>query len=294
MEKIVVLYSLANDPVVTKLSQHAEGVEVVHVDELLPYIEKGAWPRPFICRFAEDIRATFSGNVCVNRTQFLEGSEFAKHFVINEQGGTAWADEAVNMLLSICDRTIYEPGRIGISRSFLPLPTQWWLFRQIGPHFGKYEFQTPMYDYPFGSMPPQTDGFDRTLFKSVWDYFNWRDEGVHKPGTERFVVNRPEGTPLLCTYFGCNYFLDTFRSDCRIDHELIKYLVSEMQNIFKSEWGEFLIFVKDNVITFCAFSGSLVTESDEVNFDICLSSYCKHPDVLSGLAYCNHATTTSG
>lgn len=140
--------------------------------------------------------------------------------------------------------------------TLVPLFTQWGMVNKTLPWL-----KVPDYKYGYGPEVIDASEFERPVYKTPFDLYDWRPnaapEGIPD---DSFVVNRPEGTPMLLFFCGRQV-----AARCLSDGSLVdKQLVSRMRDTvlliadkFSAFMGETLWFMHGDTMTFAAFSHRL-------------------------------------
>lgn len=262
--RCVILYSSDNDPVVEVAQARGLDVEVMHVDQVLQFLEQEAWPTMFDLRLDDPRLSGLADATCINRVQDLSGTALVRE-VSSRSCAELWAYNIVGNFIGCFAGATCDTGPRGVSRALLPLNSQWWYFDRDQQLEGMVS--TPRFVYPFGAAKPDITGFGRPLHTSVWNVFNWRDEGEQITGIDRFVIDRPAGSPYVCYYFGSDVECFALDADAdAIDLEVVGRVAQRCRDVFGSEAGEFLLFSEGGNTVFAGFSPKMETSAAHDRF----------------------------
>ena len=165
--------------------------------------------------------------------------------------------------LSGADRQYSTVGRL------LPLPTQWRLVGQAG-----LPVTTPRFLYGYGPMPVDASTLERPTYKSPYDLYHWRANQPEEEGEiwDQFVVESPEGAPLLVSFLGEDYAVNALRKgEEQIAQDVSATLVAlsrRIAGLFGAKLGEVLWYVNGAEIMFASFSHFLKGASLTPGFSI--------------------------
>lgn len=269
-DKYVAVYSDSTDPLIRVLEDI--GVLALHVDELLAHITKAEWPILISTSYTPAIIQLFDRKTVFNRVFSFNNTEFGHR--LEEWGYPyAWGHVALRSLYLHAKSLIHDTGERGVSKCMLPLNTQWWAMSDRGG------FAVPKFLYAFGTTEPDLTGFADPIRKSIWSIHEWGGEaslsgpeGVWHP----FYVERPAGTPVMCSFLGSDVRLAFPRGSIGVPIEKFVELARIARNIFCSEIGEILTFVEGNgTIRFYAFSPTMSSFVDQPDFEERLSSFMR-------------------
>lgn len=258
--RYVVLYTSDVDPVAQALAS-IERVQCIHVDELTPHIERGDEMAPLRANFPPDVMGAFRGAHVLNRNFSYDNSRLAMalaHWGLN----TLWVDSLLTTLVSTGAARFHDTSIRGVSRSLLPLNSQWFLL-------AKQELKGvsfPRFVYGFGKVQPPLDGFEDPLQKSVWSLFDWKSESTlseAEASWHKFFVDRPKGAPVVVTFVGRSVGFIFPRGEVELDSKVKQRyaaLVKAAGEQFQSRMGEMLTYLQpDGMIVFCAFTPLMET-----------------------------------
>jgi hypothetical protein len=159
------------------------------------------------------------------------------------------------------EAVLNERGLVGAERQYstvgrlLPLPTQWRLVGQAG-----LPVTTPRFLYGYGPMPVDTSTLERPTYKSPYDLYHWRANRPEEEGEiwDQFVVESPEGAPVLVWFLGDEYVVNALRKgEEQIAHDVSATIVPlsrRIAELFAANLGEVLWYVNGAEIMFAAFS----------------------------------------
>jgi hypothetical protein len=247
----VVLYSNPADPVADVLAR-AGRATCIHTDALVPYLHRGSWPQPIHADFPADIKALFHGANVFNRVFNHNQTKLADRLA-EWRLHTLWGDRPLTQLVLSGASRWHDVSIRGVSRSSLPLNTQWFL---LANRTDRVTF--PKFVYGFGRVQPDLHDFHDPMQKSVWSLFDWREErqlGDGDRNWHKFFVDRPTGTPVICFYVESSLGFIFPRGEISVDTALFTEVAKHVADTFDSRMGEFLTFMEDDGrMMFCAFS----------------------------------------
>ncbi|HWL88440.1 MAG TPA: hypothetical protein VNO21_21705 [Polyangiaceae bacterium] len=269
MDKVTILYSDVEDPLALAIPSDTR-VHKIHVDELASFFRKDErWAVPTFSA-PDRIRSRFHGRVVLNRIFNLQSTKLGA--LLQSWGfHELWVHFLLSELLAESARLVHDTGPRGVSRTLLPLNSQWLMVNDL-----EYAISTPAYVYNFGGELVELDAIDNPIQKSVWSLFDWRQER-HLPAGEaawhRFFVQKPTGSPVLCYFFDIDRLGEDglavvpLRDPVSIPMDKMLTLAKLLATKFASAIGEFLIYVgEDENIRFHAFSPYLKTASSHGDF----------------------------
>lgn len=135
----------------------------------------------------------------------------------------------------------------------LPLPSQW---RIVSRAFS--EVSIPSYKHGYGPEVVPSEDFRNPIFKTPFDLYSWKaNERPEGAVMDQFIVDAPEGTPILSYFLGSNVTVSSLRAETELDPELVdslSKLTLRMAQLFRAEVGEILWFVDGDEVVFAAFS----------------------------------------
>jgi hypothetical protein len=85
-----------------------------------------------------------------------------------------------------------EPGKYSSVGDLLPLNLQWHVFKSR-----IIDIATPNFAYGFGFAKLDTNDFLQPIWKSPFDFYNWKPNDGGQNEIHPFVVDRPAGYPIL-------------------------------------------------------------------------------------------------
>jgi len=269
MRNLTLLYSDAEDPLAVSLRAHAS-VEAMHVDDLTGYF--GKEEREIMPSFSvpDAVRARFADKIVLNRVFNLKETGLGtrlKDWKCHE----IWGHFLLRQLFADGSRLVHDTGPRGVSRTLLPLNTQWFKVSRLDDPVA-----TPRYVYNFGGESEGLDTLREPFQKSVWSLYDWREER-HLPAGEanwhRFFVEKPAGSPVLCYFFDVDRLgedgleIVPLRGETTADRQRILALARSLSSTFASAVGEFLFFVEDDgTLRFYAFSPYLSSAANHPAF----------------------------
>jgi len=268
---ITVLYSLKNDPLVSSL-RNTLNAKLIHIDELADWLKAMQWPIIAEVDFPSYISNLFENNIVVNRIFTLEDTKINDHIKeleIDER----WIHIRLMKLLASARRLTHDTGVRGVSRSLLPLNTQWFQIRQANT-----DIRLPKFVYGMGlEIPSDFNELSAPIQKSIWSIFDWREER-HISDLERnrnlFFVERPIGIPIIIHYYGEKHFCYFPKEFTTLDTNVVDRIVTICSRVFKSEFGEILLYKEeDNLLRFYSFSPYLYSAAIDVRFEKCIGTW---------------------
>lgn len=256
----VLIDASSADPVARVLRDRTD-VTALDVSTLGQWIHQGGLGQPLIAAFPDDVAAMVQGRTVINRNFSYDRTAIAD--VLAATGlNVLWADSLIAELLNQGAFCTHDTSIRGVSRSLLPLNSQWFLIKRMQVE----GVSVPRFEYGFGRVQPPVDDFERPLQKSVWSLFDWTQETKLTAADaewHKFYIDRPTGTPVVLTFVG---ELVTFvfpRAHVELDarvRDRYALLASAAREAFKSVMGEALTYLQeDGTIVFCAFSPLMAT-----------------------------------
>ena len=95
--------------------------------------------------------------------------------------------------------------------TLVPLATQWKLVDGLGG-----EILTPSYRYGYGPVVVDTTGMTDPIYKSPFDFYNWRSEPFDtRKISDQFIVEKPTGVPFAYCLMGQENRLIPLAPDAR-------------------------------------------------------------------------------
>lgn len=260
-----VLYSQFSPDALTqsalRISEYSHNMHVLCLEE---GIQQGKWQMDEAGRFTLTLPEAMqqpikNGSYLLNRAFVYDESlqvstEFPLKVVQLE------TECALHKLINAAEQTSARTGLYGLCGDHLPLYLQWKQVKTLG-----LSIETPRYDYAFGVLPPATDGFTNTIYKSPFDLRAWRPNEPPERDWHTFVVEKPAGIPVVASVINTSVLLSK-DLDQAIEQRLHTASRSISQ-LFGSIFGEVLFFVDDDRLTFAAFSHVLSNIVDESNMD---------------------------
>jgi len=276
---LAVMYTDATDPLVKAVIQvrdQLRSVCLIDCANLMKHLTPRAWPAVIESSFPVELLSLLDGAVVLNRMFTLDATEGSSSFVTTMRR-EIWLNRAFSQLFLRSGRLIHEPGVRGISRSLLPLNLQWY-------HLACQDnnrFLFPDFVYGFGGELPDITSIVEPLQKSIWSLFDWKVErhlSKEEAGWNKFFVNKPTGTPVICHYLEDDIWATFPRgSSHNLQDDYLRKAVDLVRHTFRSDIGEFLICVEeDNNCRFYAFSPYLTMGAAHSTFLARLIKWVDH------------------
>lgn len=272
MRNFIIFYSSTSDPLI-KITKENKYISCISVDSLIPYLHIGNHHEPIKAIFPEALLKKFKNSDILNRNFSYDGTKLSQ--VLSEWGvHTLWCESIFHKLISLGRNCWHDTSVRGISRSLLPLNTQWFLLKN------KVEgVSFPKFSYGFGKAKPALHEMENPLQKSIWSLFDWKIERAlskEELDWNQFFVDQPQGRPLVISYINSTISLifpkEQFHIDEKIKNRCIN-LTNEAKNTFRSRIGEILVYVQENgEFLFCAFSPFMLTASNHKWFQSFLNT----------------------
>lgn len=246
------LYSQFSPDAITqsalRVSEHARNMQALCVEE---GIQQGKWHMDAAGRFTlslpEALQGPFrNGSYLLNRAFIYDESlqvstEFPLKVVQLE------TECAFRRLIDSAEQASARTGLYALCGDYLPLYLQWKRVQTLD-----LPIVTPRYDYAFGNLPPATDGFANTIYKSPFDLRSWKPNEPPQRDWHTFVVERPAGVPVVATVINNTVLLNKALEQ---DSEQLLHTASRLiSQLFGTAFGEVLFFADDDKLTFAAFS----------------------------------------
>lgn len=263
---ILICYSDHNDPFVQLARQRSDdgSFHLIHVDELLPYAEPVDWPEVFRIALPEELAEKFDTTLTINRLFNLANTDTIEKLIdwgVNER----WLHIRLSSYLLRGRHLAHDLGQRGVSRCLLPLNTQWFLLNREDASIA-----TPKFSFAMGYEAPQLDVMAHPMQKSVWSFFDWKEEQTITPletRRHRFFVDSPTGIPVIAFYFGADVEFVFPKENTSVDRNMYERLAHTARKIFRSEAGELLTYVEsDGTIRFYGFSPFLYSSRTNEKF----------------------------
>lgn len=246
------LYSRFSPDAITRsalrVGQYSPHMQAVCVEDAM---EQGQWRMDDAGRFnlslPDALKAPFrNGSYLLNRAFiYAESLQVPSGFPLKV---VQLETECVfRQLIDSAERTSARTGLYGLCGDYLPLYLQWKQVRTLG-----LPIETPRYDYAFGVLPPATDGFANTVYKSPFDLRAWRPNEPPERDWHTFVLERPAGLPVVATIIN-NSVLLSQPLDQSTEQRLHEASRS-ISRLFGSTCGEILYFIDEDKLTFAVFS----------------------------------------
>lgn len=272
---VTLVYTHPNDPIFASFGRIGgthDHVECVHIDEVLQHLSSAEWPEVLHASLPPTLHAKFTGAVVINRVFSFEGT-LAERLAAEWSCHNAWFHSALSPLLQTASYVVHDPGLRGVSRSVLPLNTQWLRLTAVLP-----EQRVPKFKYFFGGELPAIDDMTDPMQKSIWSIFEWKEDRQLTPreaAWHRFFVERPVDVPVIAYYLGDGDPELIFpRTPCDLSIAAVRRVTDACREAFRSEMGEVLLYVNaDGDLTFAAFSPFMNTAATAANWDAKLSQW---------------------
>lgn len=267
---VIFLYSDDSDVFVQKVSSfHSSNpaIRLMKFEQLVRDLSPSDWPVVVGGRHSEQLRDAFEAADVVNRV-FNIDPDIVQSGLLRCGPHELWLHVIVQPLLNSAASLTHDFGTRGVSRSLLPLNTQWMLMSESG----RNDIRVPRFVLGFGGADPDVSGLRDPMQKSIWSYFDWKVEN-HLPkaeaGWHKFFVERPAGVPVICHYLGDNAWCTFPRGQrCGLDQRMLSKVVARASKCFMSTIGEVLVFVEDDgAIRFHAFSPHMTAAVDSSEFE---------------------------
>jgi len=252
--QVLICYSDHNDPLV-RIARECErdgSFHLVHVDEILPYAQPVEWPEVLRIALPEKFAQRFDTTLTINRLFNFANTETSSKLLewgVNER----WLHIKVSKYLLRGRQLAHDLGQRGVSRCLLPLNTQWFLLNREDA-----SFPTPMFSFAMGYEAPQLEIMAHPMQKSVWSFFDWKEEQTITPletRRHRFFVDSPTGIPVIAFYFGSDVEYVFPKQSTTVDRNMYERLAHAARKIFRSEAGELLTYMEDDrTVRFYGFS----------------------------------------
>jgi hypothetical protein len=172
---------------------------------------------------------------------------------------------ALANVLSTYKRVLGSPGVCSPVGNLVPLVSQWKLLSQRFP-----SIRTPEYKYGYGPEPIDHLPFQRPIWKSPFDFYSWKvSDTAPKVHYDSFVVNRPEGVPVLVYFFGKAWHAQFLAAGQELSAEQrarLGELLPFIRETFGALTGECLLFAEGSSLTFASFSHYLTAAARQPPF----------------------------
>lgn len=263
---VLICYSDHNDPLVQIVRQHRRdgSCHLIHVDELLPYVQPVEWPEVLRVALPDQVAQRFDTTLTINRLFNFANTEISSKLLewgVNER----WLHIKVSKYLLRGRQLAHDLGQRGVSRCLLPLNSQWFLLSR-----DHASFPTPKFSFAMGYEAPQLEDMVHPMQKSVWSLFDWKEEQTIttiETRRHRFFVDSPTGIPVVAFYFGDDVEYIFPKQITTVDRNRYESLAHAARKIFKSEAGELLTYMEnDGTMRFYGFSPFLYSSRTSDKF----------------------------
>ncbi|MCP3161686.1 hypothetical protein [Myxococcus qinghaiensis] len=172
---------------------------------------------------------------------------------------------ALTQVLSRYPRVIGTPGVCSPVGNLVPLVNQWRMLEARLPGL-----KTPRFKYGYGPEPIDPAPFTRAIWKSPFDFYTWKvSDAPPKEHWDSFVVDRPEGIPILASFLGDSTRLVPLAPDVAIPDTVrqeLHALTPVLREVFGAIMGECLLFLDGQALTFASFSHHLSASARQPHF----------------------------
>lgn len=156
----------------------------------------------------------------------------------------------------------------------LDLPSQWKTLTRALPGL-----VTPKYRHAFATEAISIAGFERPIFKSPFDLYNWKPNTPvsENESMDAFVVDRPQGCPVLTYCLGSRISIHSLETEnvslsSHCTQRLLRLAAQVISN-FDTDIGEMLWFITEEACVFAAFSHRLFAASRMSTFSANTNEY---------------------
>lgn len=265
----VFLYSDSEDTFSAYVKEHFHShlsVKLIGFDQLARHLRPAAWPAVMAGDYPAELADTFSGSYVVNRV-FNIDPDIVQSGLLKHGPHELWLHVITHPLLNSAAALAHDIGTRGVSRSLLPLNTQWMYISDSGQN----GIKVPRFALGFGGVEPDISGLKDPMQKSIWSYFDWKTER-HLPkaeqGWHKFYVERPAGEPVICHYLDdeiwCSFPRGTRHE---LDEQQVNHIVARARECFGSTIGEILLYLEaDGGLRFHAFSPHMTAAVQSESF----------------------------
>ncbi|HVI56275.1 MAG TPA: hypothetical protein VM621_14625 [Luteibacter sp.] len=280
--RIVMLYSGQEDPLMTAARQAANTtVDFVHIDDLLPFLDREEWPAWLSANFPDEIGRRFRDAVVINRIFSTTGTR-TEDTLRGWGRDERWLHIRLDDLLRKAAWRAHDVGVRGVSHCLLPLNTQWFRVAQYDPTIA-----TPAFSYAVGYEEPDLAGLADPMQKSVWSLFDWKEEHHILPAERmrhRFFVEAPKGLPLFGHFYGESVHTTFPRDRADFSSDQVNRIAKACRIQFQSDVGEFLSYVEgDGTLRFHAFSPYMLSAATDTSFHDHVSAWLTSLATLKSL-----------
>lgn len=280
---IVLFFSDRNDAVVCgllSLPQTACKVELVYVDELVPYTHCAEWPIVLSVDMPGRVRELLTGSVVINRIFAISNSKIGEYLRVHS------IDERwffVRLMQHFEHATVITADSAvrGTSRALLPLYAQWW-------HAERFcrGIKVPNFQLASGRQEVDRTGICKPRWKPIWPNIELMNtDRADRDGARgrTFAVERPRGVPVILYYFGASIQRIMYPvTEVHVSRGIARKICELCRACFHCELGEALIYIASgDLVLFYAFSPFLAVAGRDQQFSSCLARWI---DDLSALA----------
>ena len=247
-----VLYSqYSPDSITQSALRIAETNDAVQVYCIEDGMQQGQWFADNAGRFVFDLPAYLTAAIdscdyLLNRT-FLYDESLELNAELPFKVVQLESECIFRQLIDTKSKRSARTGLYGLCGDHLPLYLQWKNVRSL-----ELAVATPRYDYAFGNLSPNIEGFSNTIYKSPYDLRSWQPNEPPERDWHTFVVERPAGIPVVATIL--NQTVELTASLDPVMEDSIRTASRTISRKFGSLFGEILYFVDDDTVTFAAFS----------------------------------------
>ncbi len=141
------------------------------------------------------------------------------------------------------------PGLYSLCGDKLPLNLQWHhLKNQAG-----LDLSYPDFEYSFGYDTPQIEGLKKPVFTQPDNYYYWKSEKNDKPRWNSFIIDKPEGLPIVSYFSGSCISVQAFDESQKIEESIINK-IKEYTSVIKKQFnyfmGEMVFFLENENLKF--------------------------------------------
>ena len=247
-----ILYSkYAPDAITASVLRVGQGYEHIKPICMEDCIQQGHWEADKSGRFIFRLPQETANNLVT--TDYLINRAFIYDESLQLSGD--FPPDVIQLEVECCFRhwidkvkhTSACSGLYGLCGNYLPLYLQWKQVSKLN-----LDLNLPRYDYAFGSLTPETQDFNNTIYKSPFDCRTWRPNSAPEQYWHSFVVERPQGMPVIAIIAHDDVLFNT-DVEPKIAERLQDYSLV-LAHLFGSRFGEILYFIDGELISFAAFS----------------------------------------
>ena len=170
--------------------------QTIDIDQLTSTLSLDVCPEDGISRVAE--RSTLDATLAsfnrqgtlINRCHFHNELEFSTENMVSEYFVTF--RHKIAAFIDSFKHTTAKAGLYSVIGDNLPLYLQWKVVHDKG-----IAVKTPAYHYAFASEPPHIEKFTNPIYTNPFVVDNWQVNTPPQKNWHTFVVDRPEGKPVL-------------------------------------------------------------------------------------------------